>query len=146
MVSGKITEFAFIETHLSPRFRLDTRHRYALRSRRDRRRAKFRDHSKNLREQIFRNRYLGHLERDVARMADNLRADFDQLLPQRRHRPVADRLRRRQSAHEVAKVVGERVKLEADGIGGEGPTGKSRPFDRALALDRSSNFDEISVY
>jgi len=50
------------------------------------------------REQIFRNRYLGHLERDAARMADNPRADLDQLHPQRRHRPVADRLRRRQRA------------------------------------------------
>jgi hypothetical protein len=31
-------------------------------------------------------------------MADNPRADLDQLHPQRRHRPVADRLRRRQRA------------------------------------------------
>ena len=43
-------------------------------------------------------------------------------------------------------VANVRVRLEADGIGGEQLTGKSRPFDRALALDRSSNFDEISVY
>lgn len=42
--------------------------------------------------------------------------------------------RRRQRAQEVAEIVGERVKLEANRIGGEGPTGKPRPFDRALAL------------
>jgi hypothetical protein len=36
--------------------------------------------------------------------------------------------------------------FEADGIGGERPTGKSRRFDRALALDRSSNLYENSIY
>ncbi len=67
-------------------------------------------------------------------MADDLRADLDQLVAQGRHRPFLDRLRRRQRAHEVAKVVGQRVKLKAHGVGGEGTAGKPRPFDWTLAL------------
>ena len=67
-------------------------------------------------------------------MTDDLRADLDQLLTQRRHRPISDRLRRCQRAQEVAEIVGERMKLEANGIGGEGTAGKPSPLDRALAL------------
>ena len=52
----------------------------------------------------------------------HLRADLDQLLLQARERPVFDRLWRRQSSQEVAEIVGERVKLEADGVSGEGAT------------------------
>ncbi len=37
-------------------------------------------------------------------------------------------------AQEVAEIVGERVKLETDGIGGERPARQPRPPDRALAL------------
>src|ERR1700738_3987393 len=33
-----------------------------------------------------------------------------------------DRLRRRQSAQEVAEIVGQRMKLETDGVRGERPT------------------------
>jgi hypothetical protein len=59
---------------------------------------------------------LGHLERDIAPMAaDDLRADLDELLLQTRHRPILDRLRRRQSAQEIAEIVGQRMKLETDG-------------------------------
>ena len=36
----------------------------------------------NVGEQLFRNGNLGHLERDVAAMADDLRANLDQLLLQ----------------------------------------------------------------
>jgi hypothetical protein len=53
-------------------------------------------------------------------MADDLGADLDQFLAQPGQRPRFHRLRHRQRAHEVAKVVGERVELEADGVGGEG--------------------------
>ena len=67
-------------------------------------------------------------------MADDLGTNLDQLLPQAGQRPVLDRLGCRQGAQEVAEIVGQGVKLEADGIGGEGPTGKSRPFDRSLAF------------
>ena len=58
---------------------------------------------------------------DVAAVADDLRADLDQLLFQAGQRPVLDRLGRRQRAQEVADIVGERVKLETDGIGRERP-------------------------
>jgi hypothetical protein len=88
----------------------------------------------NLREQIFKNRYLGHLKRYIARVTDNLRANPDQLLPQRRHGPVADRLRRRQRAQEVAEIAGECAKLKANRVGGVRAAGNLRPFDRALAL------------
>jgi len=61
----------------------------------------------------------------------DLRADLDQLLLQARHRPIFDRLRRRQCMQEIAEVVGERVKLETNGIRGERAARKTRPFDRA---------------
>lgn len=100
----------------------------------DRRRPQVRDHAQDAGEEVSRDGHLRHLEGDIAAMADEPGADLDQLLAQRRHRPVADRLRRRQRAHEVAGIVGERVKLEANRVGGEGAAGKPRPFDRALAL------------
>ncbi len=54
-------------------------------------------------------------------MADDLRTDLDQLLLQARQRPVFDRLGRRERAQEIAEIVGQRMKLEPDGIGGERP-------------------------
>ena len=80
----------------------------------DRRRPKFRNHPQNIGEEISGNGDLGHLEANEARITDDLRADLDQLFTQRRHRPIPDRLRRRQSAHEVAEVVGQCVKLKAN--------------------------------
>jgi hypothetical protein len=41
--------------------------------------------------------------------------------PKSRHRPVFDRLGRRQRAQEIAEIIGERMKLEADGVGAERP-------------------------
>src|SRR4030081_2809435 len=41
---------------------------------------------------------------------------------------------RRQRAQEVTEIVGKRMKLETDGVGGERATGKPRPLDRAFAL------------
>jgi putative transposase len=67
-------------------------------------------------------------------VADDLRADLDQLFLEARQRPVFDRLRRRQRAQEVAEIVRQRMKLKPDGVGGEGAAGKPRPFDCALAL------------
>jgi hypothetical protein len=55
---------------------------------------------------------LGHLEGDIASVAHHLRADLDQLLLQARQRPVLDRLRRCERAQEIAKIVGECMKLE----------------------------------
>ena len=82
----------------------------------------FRDHPQNVGEQIFRNGNLGHLERDVAAMADDLRANLDQLLLQGRKRPVLDRLWRRQRAQKITKIVGQRMKLKPNRVGGERPT------------------------
>ncbi len=65
-------------------------------------------------EEISGNGDLGHLEANEARITDDLRADLEQLFAQRRHRPIPDRLRRRQSAQEVSEVVGQCVKLKAN--------------------------------
>ena len=54
---------------------------------------------------------LGHLEGKMAPVADDLRADLDQLLLQAGQRPVFDRLGRRQRAQEVAEVIGQGMKL-----------------------------------
>lgn len=59
------------------------------------------------------------LEGDRAPVADDLRADFHQPIPQRCLRPVADRLGQHQGAQEVGQVVGQRVQLQPHGIGGE---------------------------
>jgi hypothetical protein len=50
-----------------------------LGSRVHRRRPKFRDQPQDIGEQTSRNRDLGHLEGDIAAVADDLRADLDQL-------------------------------------------------------------------
>ena len=92
------------------------------------------DQRQDVGEHLPRDRDLGHLERDVAPVADDLRADLDELLAQAGQRPRLRRLRHRQRAHEVAEVVGERMELEADGVGGEGATGQPGPFDRAFAF------------
>ena len=85
------------------------------------RRPQFGDQPQDLGEQHSRHGDLGHLEGDIAAVADDPRADLDQLLSQAGQRPVLDRLGRRQRAQEVAEIVGERVKLETDGIGRERP-------------------------
>ena len=48
----------------------------------------FRDQPQEVGKQISRDGDLGHLKCDVAAMADELRADFDELLFQGRQRPV----------------------------------------------------------
>ena len=60
-----------------------------------------------------------HLEGNIAAVANDLRADLDQLLPQAGQRPVLDRFGCCEGAQEVAEIVGEGVKLETDCIGGE---------------------------
>ncbi len=54
-------------------------------------------------------------------MAHDFRADLDQLFLEARQRPILDRVGRRQRAQEIAEIIGERVKLEADGVGAERP-------------------------
>ena len=80
----------------------------------------FPDQPQNLLEHLPWN--LGHLEDEIATVADDLRADLDQLLLQARQRPVLDRFGRRQRAQEIAEIVSQRMKLEPDGVGGERPT------------------------
>jgi len=70
-------------------------------------RPQFPDQPQNLLEHLPWNGDLGHLEDEIATVADDLRADLDQLLLQARQRPVLDRLGRRQRAEEVAEIVGE---------------------------------------
>ena len=70
---------------------------------------------------MFRDGDLGHLEGDIAAMADDLGTDLDQLLLEAGQRPVPDRFRCRQGAQEVAEIVGERMELKPDGVGGERP-------------------------
>ncbi len=110
--------FPIIETHLSPYliFRTAFPHPSCWRGRR----PQLGDQPQDIDEQFPRHRDLSHLEGDVTAMAHNLRADLDEFLAQARQRPWLSGLGHRQRPHEVAEVVGERVKLKADGVGGEG--------------------------
>ena len=83
---------------------------------------------------MSRDSNLGHLESDIATVADDLGANLDQLFLQAGQRPVPDRLGCGQSPQEVAEIVGEGMKLKADGIGGERPARQAGPLDRTLAL------------
>jgi hypothetical protein len=67
-------------------------------------------------------------------VAHDLRANLDEFLLEARQRPVFDRLGRGERAQEVAEIVGEGMKLKADGVGGERAARKPRPSDRSLAL------------
>ena len=98
-----------IETHLSRRFRSDTRHPNAPSGRCDLWRPQFRDHAQDVGEEISWNGHLRHLEGYVTGVADDLRANLDQLFAQRRHRPVLDRLRRRQRAQEVPATTTAKI-------------------------------------
>ena len=64
-------------------------------------------------------KYMGSGEGDVATVTDDLSADLDQLIFEARQRPIFDRLWRPERAEEVAEIVGERMKLETDGVGSE---------------------------
>lgn len=84
-------------------------------------RPQFGDQPQDLGEHHLRHGDLGHLESDIAAVADELGADLDQLLPQAGQRPLFDLLRCRQRAQEVAEIVGELMKLKPDGGGSERP-------------------------
>ena len=68
---------------------------------------------------MSRNGDLGHLEGDIAAVAHDLRANLDEFLFEARQRPILDWFGRRQRAQEVAEIIGERMKLEPHGVGGE---------------------------
>jgi hypothetical protein len=44
-------------------------------------------------------------------------------------RIVSDQVRRRERAQEIPEIVSERMKLETDGVGGEGTARQPRPFE-----------------
>ena len=92
------------------------------------------DQPQDVAEQVLWNRDLGHLEGHGAAVADHPGADLDELLPQAGERPAFHCLGQSQRPQEVAEIVGERVKLEPDGIGGEGAAGQPRPLQGVLAL------------
>jgi len=98
--------FQRIARHLDvlPRFWSNSCRASALRHRRQGRRAQLRDQPQDIGEQVLRNGHLRHLEDDVAGVAHDLRADLDQLLLERRQRPVLHGFQRRQSPQEVAEV------------------------------------------
>ncbi len=72
------------------------------------------DEAEDFSEQLPWHRNLRQLESDVAAMSHDLGADLDELLPKRRHRPAVDLSRQRQTAQEVAEVVGQGEQLKAD--------------------------------
>jgi hypothetical protein len=67
-------------------------------------------------------------------VADDLRADLDQLLFEAGQRPILYRLGRRQRTQKVAEIIGERMKLKPSGVGNECTARQPRPSDRAVAL------------
>ncbi len=62
-------------------------------------------------------------------MGTGISTDLHQFLPQRRERPVLDLFRQRQRPHEVGEIVGERVKLEPDGVTAEAVVREPRPVE-----------------
>src|SRR3954447_22786261 len=75
-----------------------------------------RDQQQDVREHLPRYRDFGKLECDVAVMADDLRADLDQLLLEAGQRPRLCCLWHRQCAHEITQIVGQGMKLKTHGI------------------------------
>ena len=106
----------------------------ALRLRRRGWRPQQGDQRQDVGEHLSRHCHLGHMEGDVAAVANDLRADLDQLFAQAGQRPRLRGLRHRQGAQEVAEIVGQGMKLKAHRVGGEGAARQSRPLDRILAF------------
>ena len=65
-------------------------------------------------EQALQHRNLDYLERDVPAVTDDRGSNLHQLSPQRGQRPVLDRLRQNQGAHEVGEIIGQRMKLQSN--------------------------------
>jgi hypothetical protein len=92
------------------------------------------DQRQDVGEHLPRHRDLGHLEGDVAAMADDLRTDLDQLLAQAGQRPRFCGLRHRQRPHEVAEIVGKSMELKSNRVGSESAARQPGPLDRVLAF------------
>ncbi len=75
-----------------------------------------------------------------------LAPNLDQLLPQRRQRPMLHLFRQSPRPHEVGKIVGQGVKLEPDGVVAELAARQSGPLDGVLAfLDVLLRFTPLIV-
>jgi hypothetical protein len=79
------------------------------------------DEQQDIGEHLLQRRELGHLDGDIAAaMAYNSCANLGQLLAQTGQRPRLRCLGHRKRADEIPEDLRERVKLEADGVGGKG--------------------------
>jgi len=67
-------------------------------------------------------------------MVDDLGTDLDQFLPQRGQRPVFDLLRQCKRPHEVAQIVSQGMKLQANLVVAELAAGQPCPLDGVLSL------------
>ena len=67
-------------------------------------------------------------------MAHDPGAGLDQALAQARQGPGLDHLRRRQRSQEVGEIVGQRMKLKPDRVGGELHARQACPLDGVLAF------------
>ena len=84
--------------------------------------------------QPARHRDFGQLKRDVSGVMNHLRTDLDELVAQRRERPLLHTRRQRQPAQEVAQVVRQHMQLQPRLVGVEAVTAQTCPTDRVLAL------------
>jgi hypothetical protein len=66
-------------------------------------------------------------------VADDLRADLDELLSKRRQGPATKALRQGKPTNEVREVVRQDEQLQANLIGIEALTREPRPLDRLIA-------------
>ncbi len=90
--------------------------------------------AQDLSEQRFGDSDFCELECDVAAMSHDLGADLDELLPERRQRPVFDLIGQGQRPQEVGHVVSQHVWLETNLVVPEAVAGQPRPVDGVLAL------------
>ncbi len=74
------------------------------------------DQPQNAPEQVSRHRHFCQLDGHVPPVSDALDTNLDQLLPQRRQRPMLHLFRQSQRPHEVGKIVGQGMELKPDGV------------------------------
>lgn len=74
------------------------------------------DQPQDLSRYITRHGDRHHREGDVQAVSDDTGPDLDQLLPDRRQRPLLHLFGQRQGLHEVGQVVGQGMKLEPNRV------------------------------